>query len=138
MLKSGDDRSTWLQEHAWIRTAKQNSAQPQTLNEEIAENKSKRSFGSQWYELVILFTLLIFSEEAAIRWKNDLMNMATLALLEKVENDKGYQDLEFLLRKQGWMDQLKNVRISSAAYSSMEFIDQAFFYTEKTKTQAQN
>ena len=47
------------------------------------------------------------------------MNMATLALLEKVENDKGYQDLEFLLKKQGWMDQLKNVRISTLISSSI-------------------
>ena len=54
-----------------------------------------------------------------MRWKNDLMNMATLALLEKVEHDKGYQDLEFLLKKQGWMDQLKNVRIPSLISSSI-------------------
>ena len=41
MLKTSDgDTSQWLRDHAWVRTAKLNSAQPQTLNEEVAENKS--------------------------------------------------------------------------------------------------
>ena len=37
------------------------------------------------------------------------MEMATEALLEKVEQESGYQDLQFLLRKQNWMDKLKEV-----------------------------
>ena len=37
------------------------------------------------------------------------MEMATEALLEKVEKETGYQDLQFLLKKQDWMDKLKEV-----------------------------
>ena len=77
----------WLKDHPWVRTAKLHSVDPQTLNEEISQNQSKR----------------------ALKWKAALVDMATETLQEQVEG-KGYQDLELLLKKQDWMDKLKQVQ----------------------------
>ena len=55
--------------------------------------------------------MILILEDAAKQWRHDLMEMATEALLEKVEQDKGYQDLQFLLKKQNWMEKLKEVSL---------------------------